>query len=121
VIRRMQIAKLSCTRHRDGTVEVDVRGPGGLQALQLELGPRQWKDLAENVVLFGAFDVDLPRVRARLGDLRKAVQEGRARAVLTELESLAELLEPGGPREGHWFGCTLPADHEGDCVVRRSR
>lgn len=115
MVRRLQISNLSCTKHRDGTVELGLKS--GLQSLQVEFGPRQWNDLAQNVVLFGAFDVDVPRVRARLSELRKVAKGGAVGAVLDELE---ELLEP--PKgEGHWFGCTLPSNHEGDCMVRRSR
>lgn len=116
VIRRLQISNLSCTKHRDGTVDVDVRA--GLQSVQLQLGAKVWNGLVENVVLFGALDVDVPRLRARLGDLRKAANGvPEARVVLDELE---QLLDERGP-EGHWHGCTLPPDHEGDCVVRRTR
>jgi hypothetical protein len=38
---------------------------------------------------------------------------------VTEEDFKRRVRDLGGP--GHWLGCVLPMDHEGDCLVSKSR
>jgi hypothetical protein len=70
-------------------------------------------------------DVEIESARAKPGDSTVGFMRAYMRFERT-IRRVREAMPPENLREpatgpGHWLGCSLPDDHDGDCLVPRGR